>query len=81
MACCTECISDLESPTPATHRLGALGHPMTLLAASLGALGLLLWLVPEKRRARRRYHDPMDRRTVEIPAYESMSDVVYQRKR
>lgn len=62
------------------------GRPLMLLAGSLGALALFLWLYPEARKRRRppaMYHDPRNdgRRTMELPAFESMSEVVFQRKR
>lgn len=89
--CCDACapggLGDLFGPDGAPNSPARLlGRPVVLLGASLGALALLVLLFPETRRRRRPpalYHDPRNdgRRTQELPAFESMSEVVFQRKR
>lgn len=54
---------------------------LIVLASGTGlALGAL-YLFPEKKRVRRRYHDAMLRTTAELPAVESMHEIVYGKKR
>ena len=54
---------------------------LVVLASGTGLALAGLYLFPEKKRVRRRYHDAMLRTTAELPAIETMHEVVYGRKR
>ncbi len=85
--CCAGCAPEGLGDADVAGGAGSRAmSPLTLLAASLAGLAVLVALVPEVRRRRRPpalYNDPRNdnRRTMEVPAFESMSEVVFQRKR